>query len=242
MVQGDERLWAFSREARRQGVLGYRTLRRWSRSWPRRGVRPAPMSCWWEDGWTPLEVEPAVEAQRNGKGHAANGIGRSVELVIGNGHQSTTGDLCVTPVRAACGRLGRGSVLCSGRSPALPRGPGPWSAHVSRVSQQPVPAVDPPAAGWRPYPCTVTRPRSAPAPGYPQRVASHRCGRAVRWDGARPAPVRAAAVSRSAGGDSHTTTETCIPRQARPPYGCRMPMDWTFGVTARPQVVDVPGN
>ncbi len=73
-------------------------------------------------------------------------------------------------------------------------------------------------------------------------------GFAVRRDGARPVDRGTAAPPaqlvaraprqfrrpRSAGGDSHTITETCIPRRARPLYGCRMPMDWTFGVTARP--------
>ena len=42
-----------------------------------------------DEGWKTLEVEPEVtEAHRNGKGDAANGVGPSMELVLGNGHQA----------------------------------------------------------------------------------------------------------------------------------------------------------
>ena len=42
-----------------------------------------------DEGWKTLEVEPEVtETHRNGKGDAANGVGPSVELVLGNGHQA----------------------------------------------------------------------------------------------------------------------------------------------------------
>ena len=38
-----------------------------------------------DDGWKAVEVEPEAVAV-NGNGHAANGVGPSVELVMGNGH------------------------------------------------------------------------------------------------------------------------------------------------------------
>ena len=39
-----------------------------------------------DDGWKLVEIEPeAVEV--NGNGHHANGIGPTVELVLGNGHK-----------------------------------------------------------------------------------------------------------------------------------------------------------
>ena len=40
-----------------------------------------------DEGWKAVEVEPTVvETHRNGNGHAANGVGQRVELVMGNGH------------------------------------------------------------------------------------------------------------------------------------------------------------
>ena len=46
-----------------------------------------------DEGWKAVEVEPTVvETHRNGNGHAANGIGPTVELVLDTGHVSAYGN------------------------------------------------------------------------------------------------------------------------------------------------------
>ena len=51
-----------------------------------------------DEGWKAVEVEPEAVAV-NGNGHHADGIGPSVELVLGNGHAGCPGQRQRTPRR-----------------------------------------------------------------------------------------------------------------------------------------------
>ena len=88
---GDDLMMALARKIV-SGDEEDETRRRWRRSSPRPGTpRPAPRNTWWTTTGKAVEIEPEAIAV-NGNGHHANGIGPSVELLLGNGRLPVNGN------------------------------------------------------------------------------------------------------------------------------------------------------